>query len=129
MGVSGQYHAPAALYPRGKDPPGTHCTGGWVGHRVGLDTEARGKILCPCRGSNPDRLVLQPVVKHYTDCATRLLTGSYHFKILLFYIKYVTKCSVGSGHQVSRPGGQSFLRHTAYLLLQIVATVHATLLL
>jgi hypothetical protein len=29
MGVSGQHHAPAALYPRGKDP-GTHCTGGWV---------------------------------------------------------------------------------------------------
>jgi hypothetical protein len=32
--------------------PGTHCTGGWVGPRAGLDTEARGKILCPCRGSN-----------------------------------------------------------------------------
>jgi hypothetical protein len=26
-----------------------------VGRRAGLDTEARGKILCPCRGSNPDR--------------------------------------------------------------------------
>jgi hypothetical protein len=51
MGVSGQHHAPAALYPRGKDA-GTHCTGGWVGPRTGLDTEARGKILCPCRGSN-----------------------------------------------------------------------------
>jgi hypothetical protein len=49
MGVSGQHHAPAALYPR------THCTGGWVGPRASLDTEARGKILCPCRGSNPDR--------------------------------------------------------------------------
>jgi hypothetical protein len=52
MGVSGQHHAPAALYPRGKDP-GTHCTGDWVGPRAGLDTEARGKILCPRRGSNP----------------------------------------------------------------------------
>jgi hypothetical protein len=50
MGVSGQRHAPAVLYPRGKDP-GTHFTGGWVGPRAGLDTEARGKILC--RGSNP----------------------------------------------------------------------------
>jgi hypothetical protein len=38
MGVSGQHHAPAALYPQGKDP-GTHCTGGWVGPRAGLDTE------------------------------------------------------------------------------------------
>jgi hypothetical protein len=50
--VSGQHHAPAALYPRGKDP-GTHCTGGWVGPRAGLDTEDTGKILCPRRGSNP----------------------------------------------------------------------------
>jgi hypothetical protein len=46
--------------------PGTHCTGGWVGPRSGLDTEARGKILCPRRGSNPDRPVVQPVVRHYT---------------------------------------------------------------
>jgi hypothetical protein len=28
-----------------------------------MDTEARGKILCPCRGSNPDRPVVQPVVR------------------------------------------------------------------
>jgi hypothetical protein len=36
-----------------------------VGPRAGLDTEARGKFLCPCRGSNPDRPVVQPVVRHY----------------------------------------------------------------
>jgi hypothetical protein len=53
-GVSGQRHAPATLFPRGKNP-GTHWIGGWVGLRVGLDTEARGKILC--RGSNPCRPV------------------------------------------------------------------------
>ena len=35
MGVGGQRHAPAAL-PPGKRP-GTHCTGGWVGPRTGLD--------------------------------------------------------------------------------------------
>ena len=34
MGGGGQRHAPAALHP-GK--PGTHCTGGWVGPRVGLE--------------------------------------------------------------------------------------------
>jgi hypothetical protein len=49
--------------------PGTHCTGGWVGPRAGLDTEARGKILCPCRVSNSDRPVVQPVVRHYTAWA------------------------------------------------------------
>jgi hypothetical protein len=56
MGVSGQRHASAALYP-GERTPGTHCTGGWVGPRAGLDTEARVKILCACRGSNPGRPV------------------------------------------------------------------------
>jgi hypothetical protein len=29
-------------------------------------TQDRGKILCPCRGSNPDHPVIQPVVRHYT---------------------------------------------------------------
>jgi hypothetical protein len=62
MGVSGQHHAPAALYPQGKDP--------WVGPRAGLDTEDIGKIICPRRGSNPDRPVVQPVVRHYTAWAT-----------------------------------------------------------
>jgi hypothetical protein len=66
MEVSGQRHAPAALYPRERTT-GTHCTGGWVGPRAGLDTEVRGKSLRLCRGSNPDRLVVQPVVRHYTD--------------------------------------------------------------
>jgi hypothetical protein len=48
-GVSGQRHAPPALYLRGKTP-GTHWTGGWVGLRAGLDTEVRGKILSPLLG-------------------------------------------------------------------------------
>jgi len=34
-GVRGQRHAPATLYPQ--ERPGTHCTGGWVGPRAGLD--------------------------------------------------------------------------------------------
>jgi hypothetical protein len=29
----------------GERTPGTHCTGGWVGPRAGLDTDARGRIL------------------------------------------------------------------------------------
>jgi len=33
-GVSDQHHALAALYPR--ERRGTHCTGGWVGPRVGV---------------------------------------------------------------------------------------------
>jgi len=34
MVMGGQRHAPAAL-PQGKTP--THCIGGWVGLRAGLD--------------------------------------------------------------------------------------------
>jgi hypothetical protein len=49
--------------------PGTHCTGGWVGPRAGMDTQVRGNILCPRRGSNPVHPVVQPVVRHYTAWA------------------------------------------------------------
>jgi hypothetical protein len=57
---------PDRAFTPGERTPCTHCTGGWVGPRAGLDTEARGKIVCPHRGSNPDRPVVQPVVRHYT---------------------------------------------------------------
>jgi hypothetical protein len=36
----------------GESTPGTHCTGGWVGPRAGLDIEVRVKILCLCRVLN-----------------------------------------------------------------------------
>jgi hypothetical protein len=52
MGVSCQRHAPAALYPRGKNPRYKLYTG-WVGPRTGLDTEARGKIISPVPGIEP----------------------------------------------------------------------------
>jgi hypothetical protein len=48
MGVSGQRHAPAALYP-GESTPGTSWIGAWVGLRAGLDTDATGKVLCLCQ--------------------------------------------------------------------------------
>jgi hypothetical protein len=37
----------------GERTTGTHCTGGWVGPRAGLDTEATGKILSPLSGIEP----------------------------------------------------------------------------
>jgi hypothetical protein len=33
--------------------PDTHCIGGWVGPRAGLDAEARRKTLYPCLESKP----------------------------------------------------------------------------
>jgi hypothetical protein len=61
---------PGCAFTPGERTPGTHCTGGWVGPRAGLDTETRGKIPLPLPGSNPDRPVVQPVVRHYTAWAT-----------------------------------------------------------
>jgi hypothetical protein len=56
---------PRPRFSPGERTPGTHCTGGWVGPRAGLDTEVRGKILCLYHGSNPDLPVVQPVSRHY----------------------------------------------------------------
>ena len=47
--MSGQQHAPAVLYSR--ERPGTHCTGGWLGPRAGLES---GKSR-PTRIRSPDR--------------------------------------------------------------------------
>ena len=63
--MRGQRHVPAALYPR--ERPGTHCTGGWVGPRAGLD---RCRKSCPPPGF--DHRTVQPIASRYTDCATRL---------------------------------------------------------
>jgi hypothetical protein len=69
MGVSGQRHPPTALYPRGKDP-GTHWTGGWVGPRAHLDTEATGQILLPLPEIEPRSPGRQSIARYYTDWAT-----------------------------------------------------------
>jgi hypothetical protein len=63
-----------SVTPRPRFTPGKGhtvpiCTGGWVGPRASLDTGDRGKILCSCWGSNPNRPVVQPVVRHYTAWA------------------------------------------------------------
>ena len=47
-GVGGQHEAVAALSP--ENSPGTHCTGGWVGPRAGLDRCGKSR---PHRDSIP----------------------------------------------------------------------------
>ena len=64
--MSGQQHAPAALYPRERH--GTHFTGGWVGPRAGLDG---WKISSP---QGFDRGPSSPYLSRYTDWATRPTT-------------------------------------------------------
>jgi hypothetical protein len=67
MEVSGQRHAPVALYPRGKNPPGTHCTRGWMGPKAGMNAKARKKSSAPVGDWTP---IVEPVVRHYTAWAT-----------------------------------------------------------
>jgi hypothetical protein len=61
MGVGAQSHGSAAL-PQGR--PGTHCIGGWVGTKAGLDECGKSR---PHRDS--DLRTVQPVASRYTDCA------------------------------------------------------------
>jgi len=60
---------PRPFYPR--ERPGTHCIGGWVGPRAGLD--GGGKISLP-PGFDPR--TVQPVASRYTDCAIPALQSS-----------------------------------------------------
>jgi hypothetical protein len=41
------------------------------GPQIRFGHRCQRKFFCPCRGSNLDRPVVQPVARHYTDWATR----------------------------------------------------------
>jgi hypothetical protein len=85
MEVSVQLHAPATL-PREK-APGTHCIGGWVGPRAGLDAVSNRKIPSPRQESNPNHPIVQPVVRStktlYAFLATLMRATSPAHLILL----------------------------------------------
>jgi hypothetical protein len=53
--LDGEWSAsrPGHAFTPGERTPGTHCTGGWVGLRAGLDTQARGKIFAPAGDRTP----------------------------------------------------------------------------
>jgi hypothetical protein len=65
---------PRPRFTPGERTHGTHWIGGWVGLRAGLDAGARRKILCPCRGSNLDHPIVQPVVRHCTHYCLKLMS-------------------------------------------------------
>ena len=77
MGVGGQHHVPAAL-SSGKRP-GTHCIGGWVCTRAGLDRCGKGfceyrkeiamPITCrqPCEKQNDHQLLQKQPLRGVTS--------------------------------------------------------------
>ena len=67
---------PRPLYPRKR--PGTHCIGGWVGSRAGLDVFWTGAENIALPGFDPR--TLQPVASRYTDCAIPGLMLTYYRK-------------------------------------------------
>jgi hypothetical protein len=67
MGVSGQRHAPAALYPRERTP-GTR----YPAPEPVWTQRLEEKSFRLCKGWKLDSLIAQPVDRHYTDWATRL---------------------------------------------------------
>jgi hypothetical protein len=85
---------PRPRFTPGERTPGTHCTGDWVGPRAGLDTEATGKMLCLCRGSNLNRPVVQSVARHYTHWVTRLPETVIHYNKIPDLISRSAKTSL-----------------------------------
>jgi hypothetical protein len=78
MGVSGQRHAPAALYPQGKDPPVPIVQeAGWAPEPVWTH-RLEEKAFRLYRRSNLDRPVVQSVVRYHTAWATWLLLHQWY---------------------------------------------------
>jgi len=62
--VSDQLHAAAALVP-GKEPPGTHLIGGWMGHKTGLDSVVKKKFPAPAENRIPTVQFVAPTMCFY----------------------------------------------------------------
>jgi hypothetical protein len=79
MRVSCQRHARPRFTP-GERTPGTHWTGGCAGLRAVLDTEVRGKILCPVGDRTS---VIQSLVSHYMLIELPQPPVCYHKNLLI----------------------------------------------
>ena len=111
-GGEGSAPRPGRSLPPGKTR--THCTGGWVGPRVGLDR--CGKFRLP-PGFDPR--AVQPVASRYTDYATRpTITFMVREKslchhicmfiyLLLFMYPTIRFCRCNRSSSISRPDTES----------------------
>jgi hypothetical protein len=67
-----------------------------MGPRAGLDTGARRKILCPCRGSNPDRPTLSQTLYclSYIVIEDKTLEQVNHFKYLSYDVTFLEETDI-----------------------------------
>jgi hypothetical protein len=84
-------------------PYSSHWIGGWVGRRAGLDTEARGKILCLYWGSNPNCLNIQSIVRCYN--IFKILQDKLQVKPQLTCIRQMGTVSVAAADEHWYPLG------------------------
>jgi hypothetical protein len=88
--VGGKHHAPAAFTPGKK--PGTHCTGGWVGHRPVWTCE---KNLAPTGIRSPDRPARSQSLYRLSYPGPWLIT--YFSKIQIIFYNKVAKVRSRTG--------------------------------
>jgi len=88
MGMRGQRHAPAAPYPQ--ERPGTHCTGGWVGLRAGMEWCGKSR---PTGIRSPDRPARRQSLYRirYPAHQTQLFIEKNYF-VIQYATLMITKC-------------------------------------
>jgi hypothetical protein len=84
--------------PRERTPGTIVQEAGWAPEPVWTQ-RIEEKSFCLCRGSNLVRSVVQPVARHYTDWATRLLPSTvtyskYILILFVFAVRLLIMCSV-----------------------------------
>jgi hypothetical protein len=75
---------PRPRFTPGERTSGTHCTGGWVGPRAGLDTEARGKNPFASAGDRTS------VARSFSPLPETILTELLRLLACNNYDKYIT---------------------------------------
>jgi hypothetical protein len=94
----------------GKTAPGTHCIGGWVGPKAGLDVMEKSKISCTYRESNADSSVVQTVAQSlYRLSYSDSLVCAYIYIYIYIYIYAHTHINdhAGKGFHFPKVTGQS----------------------
>ena len=88
--MSGQQHAPAALYLR--ERPGTHFTGGWVGPRAGLD----GRKISSPPGFDPGPSSPQSVAIPTELSGPHIIQQCFIY--IYIYIRSIRACACSPHH-------------------------------